>query len=235
MELFIDLHIHTNASSHAYSSIYEYVQVARDKKLQVIAMTDHGPMLDDSPHMWHFLNLNAIPETVCGVRILKAIEANILEDGTIDCSYEIAKKLDFVMAGFHFPVYQPNSDIKKNTDNLLRVINDSPAKIIVHPGNPKFPIDYQAIASVAAAKDVALEINSASKIARKGSEENCCRMIKAVKEAGGFISVGSDSHFCTHVGEFSHAIDLITRHQFPKNKIINSSKDLLSQFLQIQL
>ncbi|WP_442903545.1 PHP domain-containing protein [Gilliamella sp. Pra-s54] len=46
----IDLHVHTMSSAHAYSSVYENIMIAKQKKLKLIAITDHGPKLDDSPH-----------------------------------------------------------------------------------------------------------------------------------------------------------------------------------------
>lgn len=48
MNLFIDLHMHTHASAHAYSSAFEYIMEAKRKNMLAIAITDHGPALDDS-------------------------------------------------------------------------------------------------------------------------------------------------------------------------------------------
>ena len=59
----IDLHTHTVASTHAYSTIYEYVMVAKQKGIPLFANTDHGPELTDGAHEWHFLNLKSIAAT----------------------------------------------------------------------------------------------------------------------------------------------------------------------------
>lgn len=100
MNLLIDLHIHTHASAHAYSSVFEYIMEAKCKNMLAIAITDHGPVLDDSPHKWHFLNLNAIPERVDGLRIFKGIEANIYKDGSIDCDNRCLKNSTFSWRDF---------------------------------------------------------------------------------------------------------------------------------------
>ena len=42
MEIIADLHTHTIASTHAYSTITEMVQAASAKNLYAIAITDHG-------------------------------------------------------------------------------------------------------------------------------------------------------------------------------------------------
>lgn len=234
MNLFIDLHMHTHASAHAYSSAFEYIMEAKRKNMLAIAITDHGPALDDSPHKWHFLNLYAIPERVDGIRILKGIEANIFKDGSIDCDNLMSEKLDFVMAGFHDAVYSPCYDVTKNTDCLIKVINNPSVKIIVHPGNPKFPVNYRAIATEAARNNVALEINSGSAVARKGSSANCREIIEEVKSANGYVSVGSDAHYCSQMGNFEHALKLLEMQKFPEKKIINSSLMLTSSFLEIK-
>jgi len=234
MNLFIDLHMHTHASAHAYSSAFEYIMEAKRKNMLAIAITDHGPALDDSPHKWHFLNLYAIPERVDGIRILKGIEANIFKDGSIDCDNLMSEKLDFVMAGFHDAVYPPCYDVTKNTDCLIKVINNPSVKIIVHLGNPKFPVNYRAIATEAARNNVALEINSGSAVARKGSSANCREIIEEVKSANGYVSVGSDAHYCSQMGNFEHALKLLEMQKFPEKKIINSSLMLTSSFLEIK-
>lgn len=234
MKLLIDLHMHTHASAHAYSSVFEYIMEENRKNMLAIAITDHGPALDDSPHKWHFLNVTAIPDQVEGLRILKGIEANIYKDGTIDCDDLMSEKLDFVMAGFHDAVYPPDFDITKNTDCLIKVINNPLVSIIAHPGNPKFPIDYRAIAIEAASNNVALEINSGSATARKGSSVNCLKIIEEVYSAGGYIAVGSDAHYCSQVGNFEHALKLLGKQEFPEERIINSSLMLTLYFLGIK-
>ena len=41
----IDLHIHTNTSPHAYSTLEENVNRAKQKGMKIIAITNHGPAL----------------------------------------------------------------------------------------------------------------------------------------------------------------------------------------------
>ncbi|HAT2828856.1 TPA: PHP domain-containing protein [Klebsiella oxytoca] len=233
MSLKIDLHLHTLASAHAYSTVYEYIQEAKRQKMIAIAITDHGPALNDSPHPWHFLNMNALPNRIDGIRILKGMEANIYKDGTIDCDAQSATQLDFIMAGFHTPLYPPNMDLIQNTNCLLKVISNPLVRIISHPGNANYPVDYEAIAEAAAHHHVALEVNSGSATARKGSTDNCRRIIRAVRNAGGFISVGSDAHYCSNVGNLEHSISLLAEQNFPNSRIINSSLALTLSFLDV--
>ena len=79
MKYLVDTHTHTVASTHAYSTLQEYVVMAKQKGIKLFATTDHGPDMADAPHFWHFVNLRVIPRIVDGVGILRGIEANIKE------------------------------------------------------------------------------------------------------------------------------------------------------------
>lgn len=234
MQYLIDLHMHTVASTHAYSSLNEYVVQAKAKGLKLIAITDHGEALGDSPHRWHFVNMRIIPRIIDGVGILRGIEANILNiQGDIDCDDGMYCELDMVIAGFHDPALAP-ADIDKNTEALIATIKNPKVNIISHPGNPKYPIHIFEVAKVAKEYQVALEINNSSFISRKGSDENCRKIAQAVKDVGGMISLGSDSHVAYNVGSFDHSLALIKDIDFPPERIINRSSKAVIEFLAVK-
>ena len=43
MKIIADLHTHTLVSEHAYSTVNEMVQSAKEKGFLALAITDHGP------------------------------------------------------------------------------------------------------------------------------------------------------------------------------------------------
>ena len=105
----VDLHMHTVASTHAYSTLSDYIAQAKQKGIKLFAITDHGPDMEDAPHHWHFINMRIWPRVVDGVGILRGIEANIKNvDGEIDCSGKMFDSLDLIIAGFHEPVFAPH-------------------------------------------------------------------------------------------------------------------------------
>ena len=86
----IDLHIHTNTSPHAYSTLEENVNRAKQKGMKVIAITNHGPALPDSPHWWSLVNMRVIPEYMEGVRVLKGVETNVIDEyGNFDINQRV--------------------------------------------------------------------------------------------------------------------------------------------------
>ena len=98
----VDLHMHTVASTHAYSTLSDYIAEARRKGIKLFAITDHGPDMADAPHHWHFINMRIWPRVVDGLGIMRGIEANIkITEGEIDCSCVILICLDLIFSGFH--------------------------------------------------------------------------------------------------------------------------------------
>ena len=82
--------------------------------------------------------------------------------------------------------------------------------IISHPGNPRYPIDIPAVEAAAAKYEVALELNNSSFThSRKGSEANCRTIAAAVRDAGGWLALGSDSHVAFSLGNFEHCERII--------------------------
>ena len=169
----VDLHMHTVASTHAYSTLHDYIAEAKRKGIKLFAITDHGPDMADAPHHWHFINMRIWPRLVDGVGILRGIEANIKNtQGEIDCTGPMLSSLDLIIAGFHEPVFPPQ-DKATNTEAMIATIASGTVHIISHPGNPKFPVDIPAIAAAAAKHHVALEINNSSFVSsRIGSEDS---------------------------------------------------------------
>lgn len=229
----VDLHMHTVASTHAYSNLHDYIAQAKLKNIKLFAITDHGPDMADAPHYWHFVNMRIWPRVVDGVGILRGIEANIKNtQGEIDCTGPMLTSLDLILAGFHEPVLAPQ-DQAANTEAMIATIASGNVHIISHPGNPKYPIDIDAVARAAAEHQVALEINNSSFLhSRKGSEANCRAVAAAVRDAGGWVALGSDSHTAFTLGDFSECRKILDEVGFPEERILNVTPRRLLDFLE---
>lgn len=234
----IDLHIHTNVNPHAFSTLEENIKAAAQKGMEIIAITNHGPALPDTPHWWHLVNIGILPEYIDGVRVIKSVEANILDEyGKLDINQKIFDQMELILAGFHsVEEYGTISDKDKNTLAILNLIKKQKADIIVHLGNPIFPVDYEQIVSAAKEGCVALEVNNTSlgTITRVGSRKNCKKMLELAKEAKCYISLGTDAHYSGHIGEFDKAIELLKEVDYPEELIINTSKEAFEKFLKLR-
>jgi len=232
MRFVADLHVHTVASGHAYSTVLEIARAAAGKGLSLIALTDHGPAMPGGPHAYHFSNQTAIPDELFGVRILKGIEANIMDrNGTLDLDEARLAKLDIVLAGLH-TLCAPNGTVAENTAMLLNAMRNPWVDAIVHPGNPEYLIDEEAVVRAAAEFGVALEINNSSLTgARQGSLPHCSRIACLAREYGARVMVGSDSHFALNVGDFGAAAELLAENGLPPECVINTSVDAVLRHL----
>ncbi|MDU2063573.1 MAG: PHP domain-containing protein [Sporomusaceae bacterium] len=233
MKFIADLHVHTISSGHAYSTVLEIAQAASKKEgLEMIALTDHGPSMPGAPCAYHFSNQVAIPNRVHGVRILKGIEANIMNrDGGLDLDDDRLAKLDVVAAGLH-TFCAPYGSMDENTMMLINAMKNRFVDIIVHPGNPEYLMDEAIIVQAAAELDVALEINNCSlTAARKGSEPHCHNIVNLAKLYGTKLVVGSDSHFADTVADFGAAQEILSTHGIPAEQVLNTSVERILDHL----
>lgn len=231
MRFLVDLHTHTVASDHAYSTINDYVLQAQKNGIAMFATTDHGPDVPDAPHPWHFGNLRVIPHVVDNIAILRGVEANLRADGTIDLEDYILDRLDIVLAGFH-PSLDPTTEAD-HTEIVKKVIASGKVDIITHLGNPKYPVDISAVCECAKEHNVAIELNSSSGInTRFGSHDNCVKVAKIANEVGNIIALGSDAHVCYFLGNFKEAEQVIEEAGIRYDKVINTSPMKVLDFLE---
>lgn len=231
-KLVADLHNHSIGSHHAYSTILEIAAVAREKGLDLIAITDHGPAMPDGPHPYYFGNSKVWPREIGGVRILRGVEANVInENGELDLAKEFLRKLDIVLAGFHTSCF-PSNDREVCTKAMLKAMDNPYADIIVHPGNPEFPVDYEAVVKKAAEKGIPLELNNSSFCgSRTGSASNCRNVASLIAQYGGPVVIDSDSHFAWDVGKTDIAKETALSAGIKDEQVLNTSVDKILNYL----
>lgn len=233
MKLEVDLHTHTIASGHAYSTVQEIAEAAREKGIKVVGITDHGPALPGAAHLYHFWNLRVIPLELSGVRVLKGAEANILNvEGEIDLPTEILEMLDVVGVGLHPRCGYEETSEEKNTQAVINAMSNPWVQILVHPGNPNYPLNIDRVVEAAKKSKVILEINNGSFFTRQGSYDSCFAFARAAYEAGLDVIMGSDAHLASAVGQFDHALELVEKAGFTEERIFNSSAERVLDFLK---
>ncbi|MDZ4169850.1 MAG: PHP domain-containing protein [Coriobacteriia bacterium] len=237
MRLLADLHTHTIASGHAYSTYTELAQVARARGLELIAVTDHGPSVPQGAHPWYFWNSKVVPSVLDGVRILKGCEANpsVGTDNGIDLPDELLRLLDFVSVGFHPLTGFDDRDRARNTEVLLRVIANPYVDQITHPGNEaEFPLDIDAVVEAAVNHRVILELNDhsfAPTSARSSAISREREFAAAALEAGAPIAIGSDAHYALHVGRFDAAVACANELGITPERLVNRDAESTLAFL----
>lgn len=237
MKSFIDLHCHTISSGHAYSTISENIDEAAKCGLEFLGMSDHAPNMPGASHLFHFYNLKAIPKEIKGVKVLKGIEANIIDyNGNIDIPADLAEKLDYVIASMHPPCVAFGS-IEENTNAVIKAMESKHIKVIGHPDDSRYPLDYEKIVKAAKENDVLLEVNNSSLNPdgyRAGALDNYKIMLSLCKKYKVKVILGSDAHICYAVGKFPNCEKVLEEIDFPNELVINYNETDVREFFNIK-
>lgn len=227
-----DTHMHTVASTHAYSTVLELARCAFEAELKAIIITDHGPGLPDGAHMWHFVNMRNLPPYIYGVRVMHGAEANIMDfDGNIDLDERSQKELDWIIASFHEASRAPGTETD-HTRAYLKVAENPYIDVIGHSGTEAFSYDYEKVLPVFKKKGKLIEINSHSFNTRKGADENCRTIAQICKKYEIPVVVNSDAHFCLSVGDVREAFKMLDSIDFPPSLILNLDYSNLVRWIE---
>ncbi|WP_317855892.1 phosphatase [Chakrabartyella piscis] len=225
MKLLFDLHTHTTESGHAYCTLMENINCGKQQGLLAYGVSEHAPAMPGTVSEMYFINFKVIPKEIDGIRILCGVEANIIDyDGNIDCSELICSKVDYMIASMHSHCI-PYGTVEENTRALIGAMENPIIKIIGHPDDSRYPIDYDQVVQAAVRTDTILELNNSSLhplSARKNGLENIKLLISKCVEYGAKMIVNSDAHFCFDVGTFDAMEALLEEMNVPEGLIINT-------------
>lgn len=230
----MDLHTHSIASGHAYSTILEMAQAASDKGLQLLGITEHGPAMKGSCQTIYFQNVKVIPRERYGVTTLFGAELNIMDtDGRVDLPDELLPEMDVCVASLHIPCFPPRS-LEENTRAYINTMKNPHVNIIGHPDDPRYPIDLKAVVEAAKENHVLLEMNNSSLAPtsfRKATFEGYMQFLELCKQYEQPIIMGSDAHVDIDVGNDCYVTDILTKAQFPEHLIINTDVEKVKPYL----
>lgn len=162
MKIELDVHTHTIASGHAFSTLQEMVQAASEKGLKLLGITEHAPGIPGSCSPIYFRNLYVVPRRMYGVDLLLGAEINILDcEGNIDMDEFYLNLLDLRIAGIHSLCYAGGTP-EENTHGMVQAIANPYIHIISHPGDGTAKLNFEPIVLAAKEHHTLLEINNSS-------------------------------------------------------------------------
>ncbi len=230
-----DLHVHTIASGHAYSTVAELAREAAAKGLKAFAFTDHGPAMPGGPHRYYFGNLRVLPHIIEGVKVIRGVELNILnEAGEVDLPPRYLSMLDLAWAGLHTLCFDGSGE-GSYTRAALNALKNPYIDGLVHPGNPDFPLEAEEVVRQAKKYNKVLEINNSSFHVRHGSLGPCRQFASLAVKHGAMVVVNSDAHFASDIGRSEKALEVLAEAGVPEKMVINCSMQKIEQLLQARL
>lgn len=197
-----DLHSHSDWSDGG-SPIPLMVDAARALNHEYLALTDHSPNLKIA----NGLSVERLTDQLRIVdqindddggsfRLLKGIEVDILEDGTLDQTPEMLGQLDIVVASVHSKL---RADRRTMTARMLGGIRDPHTNVLGHctgrlvqgsrGQRPQSEFDAEKVFAACAENNVAVEINS-----RPERQDPPDDLIQLALDAGCLFSIDSDAH-----------------------------------------
>lgn len=231
----LDIHTHTVASGHAYSTIRDNVIAGRNVGLELVGIADHAPLMPGSCHDFNFYNCSVIPREYDGIKLRIGSELNIIDySGSTDLPARYLKQLDFTIASLHNPCIESGT-VSENTAAIIEVMRNPHVTIIGHPDNPQYPVDFEKIAMAAADNKVLLEINNSSYKPtgyRVGSRDNAKIMLSFCKKYSVSVIMGSDAHIEFDVGNHKFSQEVLKENNFPEELIVNTDVNKFFKFVE---
>lgn len=231
----LDVHTHTLASGHAYSTIQEMAQRAAELNLQILGITEHTKAMPGAPLDLYFRNLGIIPRTMYGVQLLMGAETNIMgTDGAIDIDEETLTHLDLCIAGIHKLCWWPDTE-EENTTALLGALHNPWVQIISHPADSPFTLNYLPIVVAAKETGTLLELNNSTLNPNRHkltAYDNSRQLLQLCKQLEVPIILGSDAHISFSVADYSRLLPLLQDTDFPEALIVNDKPALFFHSLK---
>lgn len=232
----LDVHTHTLASGHAYSTLQEMAQTAADKGLEILGVTEHAPGIPGTCDPIYFRNLHVVPRKLYGVRLLLGAELNILDTkGTLDLDEYYYRMLDIRIAGIHSLCWKGGT-CDENTFAMIEAIRNPWTHIISHPGDGTADLHFRPIVLAAKENHTLLEINNSSlNPVRQKTEAlaNNLEILRLCKEYEVPVILGSDAHFSGAIAEYDLVLPLLQETDFPEALIVNDKPEFFLDYLSI--
>ena len=220
-----DLHCHTRATD-GHHTLEQMVQAAAERGYEYLSFNDHSRHVTIA----HGLNkkrlleqikaIDKLNEKIDDIVVLKSIELDILEDGSLDLPDNVLKQLDFTVCAVH---YKFNLSRQQQTERILRAMDNPCFTILAHPTgrliNEREPyqIDLEKIIRAATDNGCFLELNAHPD--RLDLTDDACQL---AKEKGLKVAISTDAHSTSDLGFMRFGINQARRGWLEADDVINT-------------
>ena len=192
-----DLHSHTDWSDGG-ATVLEMARAAQARGYSYLAITDHSPRirvvngLGPERLAAQAAEIRRAMEQLPGFTILRGVECDILEDGSLDLPDETLSELDLVVIAPHVKLKMEPAAM---TERMLRAVSSPHADVVGHPtgrrlgARPGATYDFEAVFKAAARHRTAMEIDCDPARMDLSPE-----LAKLAAECGCRLSLASDAH-----------------------------------------
>jgi DNA polymerase (family 10) len=220
-----DLHMHTRTTD-GRNSLKEMALAAKKRGFKYIAITEHSDRLKvagglDPPRLMQQIEeIDHLNDALKGVTILKGIEVEILENGSLDLEDAVLARLDLVVGTVHSHFGLP---LEKQTERILRAMDHRYFSMLAHPTGrlinerEPYPVDIPRIIHKARDRGCFLELNSNPR--RLDLYDIYCQI---AKEEGVLVSINSDAHGVADFDYLALGVAQARRGWLEKGDVLNT-------------
>lgn len=220
-----DLHCHTKATD-GNASIEMMAEKAKALGYEYVAISDHSKRLA----MTHGLGAKALIAQIKlidklnaklkNIVILKSIEVDILENGSLDMPQSILKELDFTVCAIHSKF---NLSAKLQTERIIRAMDNPYFNILAHPTGrlinqrESYQLEFEKIMLNAKERNCILELNAQPE--RMDLNDTNCRIAKELQVK---IAVSTDAHSQSQMDYMQFGVYQARRGWLEAKNVINT-------------
>lgn len=220
-----DLHTHTIATD-GRADIKTMALAAARQGFRYLAITDHSRHLtvahglEPEQLLKQVDEINKLNSTLRGITLLKGIEVDILEDGSLDLPDKVLEKLDLVVGAVHNKF---NLSRKKQTGRIQRAMDNRYFSILAHPSGrlqferEPYDVDMEKIIHHARERGCFLELNSQP--LRLDLTDIYCQL---ARDEGVLIAINSDSHSENGFDNIRFGVHQARRGWLEKKDVLNT-------------
>ena len=225
-----DLQMHSTWSDGS-ASIEEMAKAAKERGYEYIALTDHSVSvrvangLSEERFRKQWKEIEALNDRLAPFRILRAVELEIRNDGSLDFERKFLDEFDLVGASLHQNFRQEAS---KLTERVIRAVSHPSVDFLCHPTNRLIgrregnPIDLKKVIRAAEENDKMLEIDGQPQ--RLDLDE---AWAKRAMEARVPLVVDSDAHSVGELDNVAYGVT-VARRAWLEAKDVANTKSLRS-------
>jgi len=220
-----DLHAHTKATD-GHNTLSEMAEAARAHGLDYLAITEHSRRLtvahglDVKRLRQQMQEIDRLNETLKGVTLLKGIEVDILEDGSLDLPDDVLGELDIVVGAVHSQFKLARA---KQTARILKAMDHPHFTIFAHPSGrlidqrEAYDVDMLKIIRKARERGCFLELNAHPE--RLDLLDIHCQL---AKEEGVLVAISSDAHSTRDFDNLFYGVGQARRGWLEKEDVLNT-------------
>jgi len=220
-----DLQMHTTASD-ADSTLQEMVEGAQARGYDYVAITDHSAYVgvvtglgaDDVAEQVE--KIERLNDELEDFRVLKGMEVDILEDGSLDLPDDTLAKLDVVVGSIHTKF---DLSREKQTERIIRAMDNPHFHILGHPTGrhigkrPPYDVDLERVMAAALEHGCYLEINASPE--RLDLNDIYAKLAKAM---GLKVVISTDAHHVNGLSNMKYGVWQARRGWLEPEDVLNT-------------